>query len=91
MIPLMPKIVYRFLVVAIGLSFGLTLVAVFLVFTHGSGVLHDDGFMATGKLIAFIVPVVSALFAIPSALREHRERKGSVDQKPKSLFWEPPD
>ena len=85
------KIIYRFVVGVIALSAGLAFVAVFLVFTRGTAVLHDRDFIAPAEIYLFLIPFFSAIFVIPSTIREHRERKGEVKHEVKTAFWEPPD
>jgi len=85
------RIVYRLMVGIIGLAAGLVLAAVYLVFTRGTVILHDRDFVTPAEIYLFLIPFISAVFVIPSTIREHREGKGAVEHGVKSIFWEPPE
>ncbi|HVT27846.1 MAG TPA: hypothetical protein VHE81_07505 [Lacipirellulaceae bacterium] len=88
---LLLKILYRFTAGVVVLSAGIVFAVVLMVFGYGTGILHDHSFIAGVEVAAFFVPIASALIMIPSAIREHRERKSGILDEIKPFFWEPPE
>jgi len=69
------KILTRYVVVLVGLLAVPAVVMGFYAFVRGAHPLRNHDFILAVEVYIFFVPFVTALFVVPSTIREYRDKK----------------